>query len=166
MLLRKLLAFLLLLAASAPPALALDKPQGEVILTVNGTIASANQASAAVFDRAMLEKLPQQKYTVVVPWFTGPQTFEGPLLADVLAQAKATGRQVTFKALNDYKVTYSLAEAKKNGVILALRHNGEVMTPRTKGPLFVMFPFDRNEALRTSEYYQRCVWQLSQIDVQ
>lgn len=166
MLLRNLFAALLFFVIPALPVLALENPQGEVILTVSGAVTSTNQADAAVFDRAMLEKLPQQKYTVVVPWFTGPQTFEGPLLADVLAQAKATGKQLTFKALNDYKVTYSLAEAKKNKVILALRHNGEVMTPRTKGPLFVMFPFDRNEALRSSEYYQRCVWQLHQIAVQ
>ncbi|MBE9610222.1 molybdopterin-dependent oxidoreductase [Chitinilyticum piscinae] len=143
---------------------ALEKPRGEVLLTVSGTLGVTNDGEKAVFDRAMLEKLPQYKYTVVVPWFSGPQVFEGPLLADVLAAAKAKGSQLTFKALNDYMIGMPLEDAKANAAILAMKHNGEVMTPRNKGPLFVMFPFERAE-LRKSEFYQRCVWQLASIDV-
>ncbi|WP_043650335.1 molybdopterin-dependent oxidoreductase [Chitinilyticum litopenaei] len=163
--LRKLLPCLALFLLHAVPALAQDTPHGEVILTVNGTLAKPNQADRMVFDQAMLEKLPQKKYTVQLPWLEGPQTFEGPLLADVLAQSGASGKTVTFRALNDYSASMDVEEAKKHGVILALRQNGKLLTVRTKGPLFVMFPFDRNEALRTPDNYRRCVWQLNQIDV-
>jgi hypothetical protein len=39
------------------------------------------------------------------------------------------------------------------------------MSVREKGPLFVMYPFDEQPALRTSVYFGRCIWQLKAIEV-
>jgi hypothetical protein len=36
---------------------------------------------------------------------------------------------------------------------------------REKGPLFVMYPFDRVPELRNAVYYSRCIWQLREIEV-
>ena len=34
-----------------------------------------------------------------------------------------------------------------------------------KGPLFVMYPFDTQPALRTAVYFSRCIWQLKSIEL-
>jgi hypothetical protein len=36
---------------------------------------------------------------------------------------------------------------------------------REKGPLFMIYPFDSDAALRNPLYYSRSVWQLKTIDV-
>jgi hypothetical protein len=39
------------------------------------------------------------------------------------------------------------------------------MAVRDKGPLFIMYPFDRRPDLRNAVYYSRCVWQLKALDI-
>ena len=39
------------------------------------------------------------------------------------------------------------------------------ITVREKGPLFMIYPFDSDAALRNPLYYSRAVWQLKSIDV-
>jgi hypothetical protein len=46
-----------------------------------------------------------------------------------------------------------------------MKRNGEYMPVRDKGPLFVVYPFDSDPALRNQRYYGRCAWQLAQVDV-
>ena len=148
------------------PVWALDAPQGRVILTVSGKIGQTNRDGKAVFDLAMLQKLPQHTFTTQTPWGPKPVKFSGPLLKDVLAAVKATGSQLTAVALNDYKISLPVTDATQFGVMLAYRMNDEVLSVRTKGPLFVIYPFDSQAELKSAKYYERSIWQLKAIDVQ
>lgn len=148
------------------PAWALDAPQGRVILTVSGKIGQTNRDGKAVFDLAMLQKLPQHTFTTQTPWEPKPVKFSGPLLKDVLAAVKASGSQLTAVALNDYKISLPVTDATQFGVMLAYRMNDEVLSVRTKGPLFVIYPFDSQAELKSAKYYERSIWQLKAIDVQ
>ena len=147
-------------------ALALDKPTGPVMLTVEGNISAPNQGAKAQFDMAMLEKLPQHTFTTQTPWEPKPVKFSGPLLKDVLAAVKASGSQLTAVALNDYKISLPVTDATQFGVMLAYRMNDEVLSVRTKGPLFVIYPFDSQAELKSAKHYERSIWQLKAIDVQ
>jgi hypothetical protein len=136
-------------------AFALEPAKGKVILTISGKVADKNTATAAVFDLTMIEKLPQQTFTTMTPWDKQPIKFTGPLLRDVLAAAKASGTTIKAAALNDYQTSIPLEDAQKFDVIVAYRMNGEVIPVKTKGPLFIVYPFDTKAELRSTTYYER-----------
>lgn len=147
------------------PAWALDPPSGTPILTISGNVGEKNQAGAAVFDLAMLEALPQKSFTTNTPWDKQPTKFTGPLLRDVLAAAKATGTTLTALALNDYKTSIPVDDARQFEVIIAHRINDQPISVRTKGPLFIIYPFDSAPELKASKYYGRSAWQLKSLSI-
>jgi len=159
-----LLSSLLFVAAST--ALALDKPAGRPIVTLSGQIAEKNAGEEAQLDAAMLDKLPQHSLQVETPWYKGAQTFEGPLFRDVLKTVGIKGKKLYVVALNDYAAEIPLSDIEKYDVILARKINGKVLTVRDKGPLFIMYPFDKKPELRNKETYSRCVWQVNRIRVE
>ena len=143
-----------------------EAPQGVVILSVSGKIGIKNSADAALFDAALLDALPQQSFVATTPWLKTPATFTGPLLKDVLQALKAQGTNLKALALNDYKIDIPLDDAFKFDVILARKVDGKVLTVREKGPIFMMYPFERFPQLKTDIYYSRCVWQLKSLRVE
>lgn len=145
---------------------ALDAPKGKVILTISGKVAEKNTATAAVFDLAMLEKLPQQTFTTNTPWDKTPTKFTGPLLRDVLAAVKASGTTLKAMALNDYQTVIPLEDATRFNVIVAHQMNDKAIPVSTKGPLFIVYPYDTLEELRSSKYYDRSAWQLKSLTVE
>lgn len=156
----------LLGAVWALSAMALDKPEGRVILTISGAVSQANAGANAEFDMKMLEKLPQKTFTAQTPWYPTPVSFTGPLLRDVLAAAGAKGNKIVATALNDYKTEIPFDDATKFDAIVARLMNDKPMPVREKGPLFIVYPFDTKPELRTETYYNRSAWQLSGLKVQ
>ena len=148
------------------PALALDAPKERPVLTVSGKIGVKNVGETARFDMKMIESLPQRSFTTTTPWFDKPVKFTGPLLSDVLAAVKASGTTVNAVAINDYKISIPLTDITKFQVIMARQINDKDIPVREKGPLFVVYPFDSDAALRTSTYYERSIWQLKALEVQ
>lgn len=140
-------------------------PQGDPpILTVAGTVASGD-AATVTFTRAELEALPQARITTTTPWTDGSITFEGPLVRDVLAQACCSGTAVEARAINAYRITIPVQDFLDYDVILALRRDGELLTRRDQGPVWIVYPRDSYPELNSVEYYARWVWQLRRLDV-
>jgi len=110
-----------------------------------------------------LNGLTQHSIVTATPWHLGTPTFTGPLLRDVLQLANFEGNVVLASAVNDYNVTIPVEDLVQHRVVLAHSINGERLTLRTLGPLYVMYPLDSDETLRTSGVYGRCIWQLLQI---
>ena len=160
------LAAVVLCLGGPQAAQALEPAKGKVILTVSGKVGEKNTATAAVFDMAMLESLPQQNFTTLTPWDKQPIKFTGPLLRDVLAAAKAQGTTIKAAALNDYQTSIPLDDAQKFDVILAHKMNGQNIPVKTKGPLFIVYPFDANPVLRSTVYYERAAWQLKSLTIE
>jgi hypothetical protein len=120
----------------------------------------------AEFDLDSLKKLPQQSFTTHTPWFKDPMTFTGPLMRDVLASAKLKGTGLSAVALDEYKAKLPFSDAERFDVILAHSVNGEHMSAKNKGPLFIVYPYDSKKELQTVLYYQRSVWQLKALIVE
>jgi len=139
--------------------------EGAVVLSIGGRIEKANAADRRDFTMADLAALPQHSYSVHTPWYKEPRSFSGPLLRDVLAAAGANGTELTAIALNDYKVTLPVEDTRRWRVLLATARDGQPMTVREKGPLFIIYPYDESPELRSSTYYARSAWQLRYIDV-
>jgi hypothetical protein len=146
-------------------ARALEPPGGPVVLTVHGRVRMPNAGRQADFDMAMLERLPQQSIVTNTPWYSQPRKFTGPLLRDVLAACGAQGTLLRATALNDYRVDLPFEDVQRYGVVLARLLDGRPMAVRDKGPLFIIYPFDSEPALRNAVYYSRSAWQLKSLEV-
>jgi len=154
------------LLGTLQPAFALEPAKGTVVLTISGKVAEKNTPTAAVFDLAMIEKLPQQTFTTMTPWDKKPIEFRGPLLRDVLAAAKAQGTVIKAAALNDYQTRIPVEDAQKFDVVVAHKMNGADIPVKTKGPLFIVYPFDKKAELRSTVYYERSAWQLKSLVIE
>lgn len=147
-------------------ACALEGPKGPVVLRVSGLIEVFNQDKVAAFDMATLQALPQKSFTTHTPWDKNPTAFSGPLLRDVLQLVKARGQHVRAVALNDYRVKLPVSDAQEHDVLVALQINGQPIPVRTKGPLFIVYPFDSKKLLQHKTYFERSIWQLKAIEVE
>ena len=158
----------LLLIAILPTSmvLALDQPEGTILLTFIGKITTTNTEGAAQFDAAMLQAMRQQKVKAATPWIEGVTEFSGPLLRDVLQMAGANGDSLLMTAINEYQVKVPVSDAENFNCILSMSADGEILTMRTKGPPWLIYPWDTLDNLRTETYYSRSIWQLKAIDVQ
>lgn len=146
-------------------AIALPNASGKVILTLTGEVADKNSQAGAQFDLAMLEKLPAQTFTTKTPWDKAPIKFKGALLRDVLAAAKASGSTLHAVALNDYQTSIPVEDTTHFDMIIAYEMNDQPIPVRTKGPLFIVYPFDAKPELQSTRFYERSAWQLKQIKV-
>lgn len=151
--------------AAVAAAASLPMPAEKPILTVAGSIGVSNKDGTAQFDRAMLESLGSVSFQTTTPWYSGPVTFEGVPLAKVLEAVDAKGQTLVAVALNNYSAELPIEDATKYNVILALKRNGEYMSVRDKGPLFIVYPYDSDPELKNQKFYSRSVWQLSRIEV-
>lgn len=162
---RQLLALAICLFGSMSQAGGLAEPEGPVVLTVSGNITHTNGPNVARFDRAMLQALERRTTTAKTPWFNETHDFEGPLAAAVLDAVGARGAVMRVIALNDYAADVPVDDVRRLPVVLATHLDGEVMSVRDKGPLFLIYPFDEFPDLFNEIYFGRSVWQITRIEV-
>lgn len=159
---------LVLLAFATTPTAAIDplpEPAGPVILTVSGTIEVTNSDQGAEFDREMLYALGLTEIRTTTAWTDGVQVFEGVLLRTVLERVGASGATMTGIAINDYVAPIPLEDVERYNVLLAALMNGEEMTVRDRGPLWIIYPREDHPELLDPQYNDRFVWQLREINV-
>ena len=159
-----LLAGTFMLSASAQ-ADNLPAPTGEVVLVVTGNIENTNKGKSAEFDMDMLEGVETISRTIATPWTEGTTAFSGPKLRSLLEEVGAHGSKLIVKALNDYSAEIPMGDAENFDTMLATKMNGEYMTVRNKGPLFLIYPFDTNPELFNEKYFSRSVWQIREVEV-
>jgi len=137
----------------------------EVILTVSGDVGPNDGQNTWAFDRKALEALPSQLIETTTIWTEGMQSFEGVSLDVLLNHVQAEEGTIRAVALNDYAVTIPTSDAKEGGPIVAYSRNSRAMSVRDKGPLWIIYPYDANEAYQSEEIYARSIWQLNRLEV-
>jgi len=162
---KRLLIAVLCLFGSIAQAGGLASPEGPVVLTVSGNIEFTNGDGIAEFDRAMLEALAHRTTTATTPWFDSARDFSGPLATAILDAVGAQGSTLQVVALNDYAAEVPVADVQSFPVIFATHLDGEMMSIREKGPLFMIYPFDEHPELYNEVYFGRSVWQITRIEV-
>ena len=143
----------------------LGQPTGTVILTVSGAISQHNSDDAAVFDFEMLSAMPAASFETTTIWTEGGQTFTGVPLTTLLDNVGAEGLRLLASAINDYQVEIPVSDAAEDGPIVAYLRNGEPMSVRNKGPLWIVYPYDLNKDYQSETIYSRSIWQLDRIEV-
>lgn len=164
---RRLCAVFLLVAlpGAASPAADLPPPSGEVILTIAGQIEHTNDGGVAAFDRAMLEELGLSEVRTWTPWTVGQPVFEGVLAKAIMDRVGAQGTSVRATALNDYEVTIPLADFSSYRVLVAMYQDGQELTKRERGPLWIVYPWTDHPELDNRPTRQKSIWQLVHLHV-
>ncbi len=132
-------------------------------LTVSGKIGEGGTTREVVLDLAALERLPQRSFSTNTPWTKQAHKYTGPLLRDVLALVNSRGTQIHAIALNEYKITIPVEDARRFDMIVAHRIDDKPIPVRERGPYFVIYPFDTLRELQSADYYNRSIWQLKSI---
>ena len=157
--------------------------RGTVILTVTGNVALPTRTasseemdkffhfnnvefdSAAQFDAAALQALPQASIKADFPKGGPVYVFEGPLLKDVLDSVAATGEMITIRALDGYAVEIPLEAAYAAGAVVALKRDDIPFAIGDFGPTHVVFPrAERTDLADMSDDWW--VWSVYHINVE
>lgn len=157
---------LVLLSACAILAAAFSTPARaeRVVLRVTGAIA-AHHDGVAEFTRADLKALGLHSLRTSTSVTDGTPHFEGFLMRDLMEALGAEGESVIAHALNDYRMEIPREDFRRFDVIGALAMDGEALTPRDKGPVWIVYPRDDHRELEDIRYDTRWVWQLTRMEV-
>lgn len=147
------IAALSLLLALAGPALA-DDP----LLTVVGP------DGMQTYDKAALQAFGPVSFATSTNWTEGQPTFTGVPLQTILTDAGIDEGTVSAVAINDYAVQIPVDEVTADYPIVAFQQDGQAMSVRDKGPLWVIYPYDSDPALQSEVTYARSIWQLVRIE--
>ena len=150
-----------LMSTSSALVAEMAKPTGTPILTVSGDVDNDTVA----FDLEMLQTLEATTFSTTTIWSEGEQTFTGVPVTDLVQAVGGTGNTPHATAINDYSVEINLSDASTEGAIIAYHLNGQPMSVRDKGPLWVVYPFDQGPEYRTESVYARSIWQLDRIEI-
>ena len=165
---RALLTFCLATLAATAPAAAFEMraPTEEVVLVVSGEIAVTNQGDTAAFDRAMLEELGGDIIVTSTIWTDGVLEFEGVRLSKIAELLGIDSGVFVGFAINDYSVEIPVSDAFDYQPIIAYKRNGQFMSVRDKGPLWIIYPYDLDRKTNTELIYSRSIWQLDRLVVE
>jgi len=152
-------------AVAQEPFSPLARPTGPVVLSITGDVLNINHDGRADFDMAMLMAMPSARISTTTPWTQGVIEFDGVPLQYLLDHVAAQGDNAEFSALNDYAVRIHLQDLSAYSALIAYRMNGEMMSVRNRGPLWLVLPLDDYPKLRTTFYRDRMIWQLRTINV-
>ncbi|MDR6860951.1 molybdopterin-dependent oxidoreductase [Variovorax guangxiensis] len=158
-------ASLMFVLALGAPMIASAQCVRDAFLAVSSPAPTGGLRNAVELTEAQLLALPTSIITTSTEW-TPVSRFEGPLLSDVLKLAAVQGRALRVFAMDDYSISIPWSDLAQYGVILAHTRDGERMTRRRFGPLFVIYPRDKFAALQTPTMGARFVWQVCRIDVE
>ncbi|MDC0737221.1 molybdopterin-dependent oxidoreductase [Cognatishimia sp. SS12] len=153
------------IATSAALIFSAAMVQADTVLTL---VDHTNQVQTETMEMTMDEllALPQTEVVTGNEYVDGTPRFSGPLLRDVVALIQPSGATtVKLVALNDYSADAPLIEADQYEVILAIKKDGEFLSRRDKGPIWVIYPMDDYAELNDPNFNNRLVWQLAKLEL-
>lgn len=153
------LALVIGLQTFVQPALA------ETILTISGGPDSAGNPIDITYDLAALQAMPKSSFVTATMWTEGEQSFEGVSLHSLLDMLDVTSGKVLASAINDYRIEIPLADITPEAPVIAYMRNGEEMTVRDKGPLWIVYPYDSDPQYQSEVVFSRSIWQLNRIEI-
>lgn len=140
-------------------------PQGATACETLLTIVAGGETHT--YDRDELMALEAAEFTTSTPWTTGPQHFQGVLLADVLEDAGISDGTIRATALNEYAMDLEVGDiqpdAEGYGPMIAYLVNGAEMSVRERGPLWLVWPYDAAPRFATEVIFSSSIWQLDSI---
>lgn len=120
-------------------------------------------------DLANLDSMPQQKLVTALPsglGIIGKNEWAGVSLKYIVENLGATKDSVIeLAALNDYVISIPMKSIDSYNPVLAARLNGNTISVRNKGPLILIYPFDKYREINTALYQDYTIWMIHEIRV-
>ncbi|WP_071674095.1 hypothetical protein [Nioella nitratireducens] len=117
------------------------------------------------FTRSALEALGTAEIETTTIWTDGVQHFSGVPLRALAEMFDVGDSGFRAYAINDYVIDIPLEDARDGGALLALDRDGEPMSLRDMGPIWLIYPYDSDRDFQTEVIYARSVWQLIRLEV-
>lgn len=131
----------------------------EVILEVSGNVDTSRG-----FTLAELRELGTTVIETSTAWTHGRRRFEGVLARAVISAMGPVASDIAkAQALNDYEADIPVSDFFDYDVIFAWSMDGNMLSRRDKGPLWIVYPRDSEPHLREERYEHRWVWQLHRL---
>ncbi|QGX97105.1 oxidoreductase [Roseovarius faecimaris] len=137
--------------------------QDQAVLKICHLIDGAETSSQ--FSLRDLTDLGETGFTTSTIWTDGEVVFEGVALARLLEAEGITSGTLELIAINDYMIEIPVEEAQDSAALIAYRMDGQAMSTRDKGPLWLVYPFDADPRYQSETYYSRSIWQIDRIKV-
>jgi hypothetical protein len=134
----------------------------EVLFSIRG-LSGETAAAGHPVTRAVLEALSQESYVTATVWTDGAHRFSGVLLAVFLDWLGASDCGVEIVALDGYVITIPAGDIAAEAPLLATRIDGSPISRRDRGPVWLVYPYDRAPRFRTEIALARSVWQIDYI---
>ncbi len=156
---RKVLGVLFALSfSSVTPAFA----DGHIMLTVESPSMDAQE-----FDLGALDSLTQATVNTSNEFVSGTVAFSGPLAREVVSNAGGSETStIVLTAINEYQIEVPASDFYSYDVVLATRMNGDLLSRRDKGPIWLMYPISDHTELQDSAVNSKLIWQLVHLKVQ
>lgn len=143
-----------------------SEPTGKVILELSFLNDGSDEPYKMIsFDREGFDKLPQRSFRTNTIWTNGEQEFSGVGLKSFLNCFDIEDGLVKLTAANEYFVEIETKDVREDGALIASRRNGNPMSRRDKGPLWLVYAYDMESDFRTETIYAQSIWQLDRIVV-
>lgn len=138
----------------------------QTILTVHvKTEGKADKITS--FSREELAAMGMFKLTTANDYLDGEAQFEGVLMRNLLAAVAASGAKLArLIAENDYSVEISTQEFFEYDVLLAMSQDGERLSLRDKGPIWMIYPMSDFPELQDPSFNSRLIWQLDRVELE
>lgn len=133
-----------------------------VLLTLTGAVRDGR----VDLTRADFDAMDWHEFATSTSVTDNRPAFRGVLMRDILARAGARGSHVRATALNDYVIDIPVEDFHRFDVLAALYMDGVPLSPRNKGPVWIVYPRDDHRVLADIRYDMRWVWQLVALHVQ
>lgn len=144
--------------APKPVVVAVSKATSP-LLTLHGA------AGTVRLSLAELESLGMHEVRTQTFWPEDDGRYAGPLLRDVLQQAGLDkADEIRVRAKDGFSQVIPRQDWERWPILLATRHDGQPMRPRSKGPLRIIYPRDMSPELADSLYRLRWVWLVDSIE--
>lgn len=143
-----------------PLACANAEQNDPILLTISGQALTTQQ-----FNFETLSAIAPINFGTTTIWTDGVQSFEGVSLKVLLETMGITEGVISAKAVNDYAIEIPLSAISDRAPMIAYKQNGQRMSLRGKGPLWLVYPYDSAAEFQTEVIYSRSIWQLDRIEV-
>ncbi|WP_240798150.1 MULTISPECIES: oxidoreductase [unclassified Vibrio] len=132
--------------------------ENDAILTVN------DHGKKAYFTLEQLLAHADQEIMTDTPWTQDNTKFVGVSAQELLKLIGRDNADLKVVALNNYWSTIPYSDIEKYNPLFAVKKDGEVMSVRDKGPIWVIYPLTDFDELNNEVLHSRMVWQVSQIE--
>jgi hypothetical protein len=116
-----------------------------------------------------LDTMPKTSITLELPEsldMTGEHSWQGVSLSSLIALSGRRADSLKVTALDGYSIIVPGNDIERFNPTLAYRRDGMLISVLDKGPLTLIYPFDKFPELNRQVYLNRVVWQVNAITLQ